>query len=75
MEIVTVQQLLESNGISTVLVGDSPLPSLSGELRVARADLESAQQIIADALSAGAAGALEAEQAAEKAGGGGPNAA
>jgi hypothetical protein len=75
-EILTVQQLLESNGISTVLVGDSPLPNLAEEIRVARVDLDSARQIIADALAAGAAGAEEAEEAAEESGESeGPNAA
>ena len=58
-EVLTVQQLLESNGIKTVLIGDSPLPNFAEEIRVARAD--AARQIIADALAAGSAGAEEAE--------------
>jgi hypothetical protein len=61
MEVLTVQQLLESNGIQTVLVGDSPLPNLAEEIRVARADAERARQIIAEALAAGPRGAEEAE--------------
>jgi hypothetical protein len=60
-EVLTVQQLLESNGIKTVLVGDSPLPNFAEEIRVARADADAARQIIADALAAGSAGAEEAE--------------
>ena len=40
MEVITVQQLLESNGIDTVLVGDSPLPNLAEEIRVAELALE-----------------------------------
>ena len=56
MEVLTVRQLLESNGINTVLVGDSPMPNLSEEIRVAEEDAERAQQVIADALTAGPAG-------------------
>ena len=60
-EVLTVQQLLESNGIKTVLIGDSPLPNFAEEIRVARADADAARQIIAEALAAGSAGAEEAE--------------
>ncbi|MEQ1886738.1 MAG: hypothetical protein ABL967_16870 [Bryobacteraceae bacterium] len=67
-EIVTVQQLLESNGIKTVLVGDSPMPNFAEEIRVARADADAARQIIADALAAGPEGAEEAEIEGEKQG-------
>ena len=66
MEVMTVQQLLESNGIDTVLVGDSPLPNLAEEIRVAEEDAERAQQLIADALAAGPAGAAEAEAESER---------
>ena len=66
MEVMTVQQLLESNGIETVLVGDSPLPNLAEEIRVAEEDAERAQQLIADALAAGPAGAAEAEAESER---------
>lgn len=60
-EVMTVQQLLESNGIATVLIGDSPLPNFSEEIRVDAEDAERARQLIADALAVGAAGAEEAE--------------
>ena len=66
MEVMTVQQLLESNGIATVLVGDSPLPNLSEEIRVAEEDADRARQLIADALAAGPAGAAEAEAESER---------
>jgi hypothetical protein len=66
MEVMTVQQLLESNGIDTVLVGDSPLPNLAEEIRVAEEDAERAKQLIADALAAGPAGAAEAEADSER---------
>jgi Putative prokaryotic signal transducing protein len=61
MEVLTVQQLLESNGIATVLVGDSPLPNFSEEIRVASEDADRARQLIADALAIGPEGAEEAE--------------
>jgi hypothetical protein len=66
MEVLTVRQLLESNGIDTVLVGDSPLPNLAEEIRVTEEDAERAKQLIADALSAGPAGAAEAEAESER---------
>jgi hypothetical protein len=66
MEVLTVRQLLESNGINTVLVGDSPMPNLSEEIRVAEEDAERAQQLIADALAAGPTGAAEAEAESER---------
>jgi hypothetical protein len=66
MEVLTVRQLLESNGIDTVLVGDSPLPNLAEEIRVAEEDAELAKQLIADALAAGPAGAAEAEAETER---------
>ena len=65
-EVLMVQQLLESNGISTVLVGDSPLPNLAEAVRVGADDAERARQLIAEALSAGPAGADEAEAESEK---------
>ncbi len=65
MEVMTVRQLLESNGIDTVLVGDSPLPVLAEEIRVAEEDADRARQLIADALAAGPAGAAEAEAESE----------
>ena len=62
-EVLMVRQLLESNGIATVLVGDSPLPNLAEEIRVAAADAERARQLIAEALAVGPEGAAEAEAA------------
>jgi hypothetical protein len=61
MEVLTVQRLLESNGIATVLVGDNPLPNLAEEIRVAADDADRARQLIAEALSVGPDGADEAE--------------
>lgn len=65
-EVLTVQQLLESNGISTVVVSDSPLPNLAQEIRVSAEDADRARQLITEALSVGREGAAEAELNQEK---------
>ena len=65
MEVLTVQQLLESNGIRTVLIGDSPLPNFAEEIRVTSEDAERAKQLIAEALAVGSEGAEEAEADSE----------
>ena len=61
MEALGVQALLESNGISVVLMGDSRLPNLPDEIRVAQADAARAIAIISEAQSVGPKGAEEAE--------------
>ena len=66
MEVLAVQQLLESSGIHTILMSDSPLPNFSEEIRVAQTDVARARQVIAEALEAGPAGADEAEAESEK---------
>ncbi|HYK17754.1 MAG TPA: DUF2007 domain-containing protein [Bryobacteraceae bacterium] len=48
-EAMNVKNLLESNGIEALLVGDSVLPNLGFEVRVARDQAESARQVISDA--------------------------
>jgi hypothetical protein len=65
MEALQVQALLESNGIEAVLIGDTRFPNLPEVVRVPKEDADRAQQLIADALAAGPAGALEAETAGE----------
>ena len=64
-ELETVQHLLESNGIATVLVGVSTLPTLPETIQVAREHAARANEIIAEALSIGSAGAEEAEAQTE----------
>ena len=65
MEVLTVKQLLESNGIHTVLVGDSPLPNFAEEIRVTKSDERRAKDLIAEALAAGPQAAEEAEAMGE----------
>lgn len=66
MEVLTVQRLLESNGIRTVLIGDNPLPNFAEEIRVAAEDAVRARQLIAEALAAGPAAATEAEAESDR---------
>jgi len=48
-EAMSVKNLLESNGITAVLVGDSVLPNLPFEVRVARNKAHLARKLIAQA--------------------------
>jgi uncharacterized protein (DUF2267 family) len=61
VEALEIKSLLESNGIAAVLVGDSVLPNLPFEIKVARKEADRARQLIAEARSAGRASAKGAE--------------
>ena len=65
MEAMSIRNLLESNDIATVLVGDSVLPNFPFEVRVARDQADRARILIADAEKGGPAAAEEAERASE----------
>jgi Putative prokaryotic signal transducing protein len=65
MQAIGIKNLLESNGIAAVLVGDSVLPNFPFEVRVARDQVERARLLIADAEKIGPAAAEEAERASE----------
>lgn len=62
MQALNVKNLLESNGIGAVLVGDSVLPNLPFEIRVAREQADLARRLIADAEESGPIGADEVER-------------
>jgi hypothetical protein len=62
---IEIRSLLSANGIPAVIVGTTQLPNLGFEVRVARQDVERAQQILAEAQAAGPAAAEEAERATE----------
>jgi hypothetical protein len=66
VEALGIQSLLESGGISTVLIGDAVLPNIPFEVRVAREHAEQARQLIAHAEEGGPAAAAEAEAAGEE---------
>jgi hypothetical protein len=67
MEAASVQALLEAGGISASVVDDARFPNLGQEVRVAQEHVNTAKQLIADALAAGPAGAEEAEASGEAA--------
>jgi hypothetical protein len=65
MEAMEVKALLEASGITAVLESGASMPNLPEQVRVAKEDASEAKRIIAAALEAGAAGALEAEKQTE----------
>jgi putative signal transducing protein len=65
MEALSIKNLLDSNGIAAVLVGDSVLPNLQFEVRVAHDQAERARILIADAEKTGPSAAEEGERASE----------
>jgi hypothetical protein len=65
MEATSIKNLLESNGITAVLVGDSVLPNFPFEVRVAHDRVERARALMADAEKSGPAAAEEAERESE----------
>ena len=66
MEATNIKAILDANGIESVLVGSSSLPTLPFEVQVARDHVERARQVIDEARAAGPAAAEEAEQATEQ---------
>ena len=65
MQALVVQALLESNGIPVVVVGDTRLPYLPDEIRVAKEDADRALALIVEAQALGPKAAEEAEAAGE----------
>jgi Putative prokaryotic signal transducing protein len=68
MEAMGIKNLLNSNGIAAVLIGDSVLPNFPFEVRVAHHQVERARSLIADAEKTGPAAAAEAELESESGG-------
>ena len=68
LETMAIQNVLESQGIATVVVGDSVLPNFPFEVRVAREHAERAKELILEAQAAGPAAADEAELQSERSG-------
>ena len=65
MEALSIKNVLESNDIAAVLVGDSVLPNLTFDVRVARDQAARARQLLADIEMAGPGAAEEAELESE----------
>ncbi|MCZ2079966.1 MAG: hypothetical protein LC130_33790 [Bryobacterales bacterium] len=65
MEALGVKSILEANMIPTVLIGNSTLPVLRFEVRVAREYADAANRTLAEARAAGPEAAEEAQREAE----------
>jgi len=61
MQAMGIKSVLDSSGIASVMVGDSVLPYLPFEVKVARDQAERARTLIAEAEELGSAAADEAE--------------
>jgi putative signal transducing protein len=68
LQAMSIKNLLESNGIAAVLVGDSVLPNFPFEVKVAREQAARARKLIEDLEREGPAAAeeLEAESESER---------
>jgi hypothetical protein len=66
VEAMGVKNVLEANGIAAVLFGDSVLPNLGFEVKVARDQVENARKLIAQAEAEGPAAAEAGELESEK---------
>ena len=65
MEAMSIHAILQANGIPSVLVGTSQIPSLEFQVQVPRATLADAERAVAEARAAGPEAAEEAEKASE----------
>jgi hypothetical protein len=61
VESMEVKNVLEASGIAAVVVGNSVLPTMSFEVRVARDQVDRAREVITEAQAAGPKAADEAE--------------
>lgn len=65
MEANNIHFILEANGVPSLVVGSSVIPSLEFQVQVPRAHLEEARKVIDDARKAGPEAAAEAEASTE----------
>jgi hypothetical protein len=66
MEAMNVQGILDANGIESMLIGPSTIPSLEFQVQVSKGDLEAARRILVEGQAAGPTAAAEAEAASEE---------
>ncbi len=64
-EAMSVKSVLEASGIAAIIMGDSVLPNLSFEVKVAKDQTERALEVIRQAEAVGAQAAEEEERATE----------
>lgn len=65
LEATAINSMLQSNGIPSMVVGATQIPSLEFQVQVPRGDLEEAERVLAEARAAGPEAADEAEQNSE----------
>ena len=65
-EALAIKGLLDANGIASLIIGDSVLPPLPFEVRVAKKDLAAARELIDAQTQAGPQAAEEAELESEQ---------
>jgi hypothetical protein len=65
MEANNIQKLLESNGVTSVVVGSTIIPSLEYQVQAPSAQAEEAKRLIEEAQAGGPEAADEAEAASE----------
>lgn len=68
VEVMGIRNVLESNGIAVVIVGDSVLPNFAFEVRVAKEQAAKAKELLEEALRSGPEAADEAELLSERGG-------
>ncbi len=66
MEAASIHAMLEANGIPSVVVGASVIPSLEFQVQVPRARAAEAERVLEEAREAGPDAAAEAEAASEE---------
>ncbi|MFB3825302.1 MAG: hypothetical protein ACE15B_00990 [Bryobacteraceae bacterium] len=62
LEAMSIHAILQANGIPSVVVGASTIPSLEFQVQVPRGGLEEARRVVAEARAAGPEAADEAAQ-------------
>jgi hypothetical protein len=65
MEVTSIHAMLQANGIPSVVVGPSVLPSLDFQVQVPQTYIEEATRVLQEAREAGPQAAAEAEAASE----------
>lgn len=66
MEATSIHSMLTANGVPSVVVGASTIPSLEFDVRVPRVYAEQAERLLEEARAAGPEAAAEAEIASEE---------
>ncbi len=66
MEATNIHSMLQANGIPSVVVGASTIPSLEFQVQVPRGVAEEAERLLEEARAAGPEAAAEAEAASEE---------